>query len=837
MIVHDPSFIAFDGTPVTGRAPAQVLVFSEEGMTANQAGMVRHAYSSFRSELLTQTGDFLVRNGTLADGTRFRMVSIQDQDIVYVWPSSSRESLLLPHGFLVLSSYSDPGMFCRSASGEWTFVSLLIPQALDQTIHGANQFVHNLEDGTLAAHPSVLVPGIVWDLAGHVCASTQDTLPIVTKDEAGDRTHIPHLAKGNVIKDVGGTVVFTMDDDVPWWADIELPVYVKPATDTAGSVCIMNGFRLHTTPFQYEFHYVQSQSVALKLENGATYTPTYTSNVFNPPLLGTTTPVEDTYTTDLDGDLPATDFALNGVNLSDYLGSGWYPIVCCPATSFDFGGYFHWNYNDPKWYVPQSRTLTHAESVSFTAGDPVFASYTRRFEYAHGPEVVIPDVAMVPASTGFVKAKLINRISYPSSRFMRAGYVTTMAENMSGAWEYYGVEGRRIDRRDSQMSMNALPYLTLDLGDMQIRLFEGTANASLTGHRYRDWDIYCKSASIRDWDYHGQVIVRPHDGVAPPPVATGTGQSTFIGAGFQAIFEAAMWSREEIDKASWGAVSRIGATSPFEMTRDELVTPENTASYHYKSRYIIDCDTRARFVVSLLVEVISTGAKWVQSTAMWSILGDLAVETHPTCTVNIYAECVYNGRPAATKLLLTGVFTRWAMEYKTSPTGNPYQGGQTYMYVTTPPEVSPPLWFYRQLQNLATCQSGNTHFAAQDIIPNQPEASISPTGLDWTDASVEEPLARLATGLAYTRVVRLADFGDAMWLLRDLKIDAWNWYYLPEFGEKIQSEYHVISILDGVFQDWTTVIPPKMKDVAPGQIPEPVPVPEPKDRNIQLYRV
>lgn len=860
MRVHDTSFIAFDGTPVTGRVPTQVRTFGD--LTSIQAGMVRHAYAQFRSAVLTSVTGYMVQNRTLMDGSVVRMESMADQDVVTVWPRNTKERLLLPHGFLVLSAYSDPGFFCRNLIGEWTFVSLFIPQAQELTIHGTNQFIHDLTAGELVAHPSVLVPNFVWDFASHSLASQDAMTPIVTKNEDGGRNHLPHLAKENIIKDASGATVFTMADDVPWWAYIDLadwyknprgdnyfrPVYVKPVTDTAGTVCLMNGFRLHTTFLQYELHSVQSQSVALKLEDDATYTPTYTNNVFNPPLLGATTPIEETVTSMLDGDLPATDFNLSGINfVNNNLGSGWYPVVCCPATSFALpGGYFGWNYNSPMWYVPQSRTLTHAGPVSFTAGEPVFASsYTRRFEYAHGPEVVIHDVAMVPVSTGYVKARLINRISYPSSWFMRAGYVTVMAENLSGAWDYYGVEGRRIDRRDSQAAMNATPRLTLEMGDLSINLFEGTATASLTGHWYRDWDIYRTSATVKDWDSHGQVIVYPHDGVSPPPVATGLGQSTYIGAGYQAIFEGAMWSREEIDAASWGVASRAGATSPFEKTRDEFEPPENTAAYHYKSRYIIDCDTRAKFVVSLLVEVISTGAKWIQSTAQGAVVGDLAVDTHPTCTVNIYAECVYNGRPAVTKLLLTGGFTRWSMEYKTGPSQNPYQYGGNdppAMYTWSPPEVSPPLWFYRQLQNLATCQSGNTHFAAQDIIANQPEGSISPTGLDWTDASVEEPLTKLATGLAYTRVFRIGDFApDALWLLRDLKIDADEtgnyvegmpkWHYLPEFGAKLESEYHVISILDGVFEDWTTVIPPKLEDGAP------VPVPEPKDRNIKLYRI
>lgn len=86
MKVHDPLFIQFDGTPVTGRAPARVRIPSGATLTGFQEGGVRKAYSAFRTSLNLSIAKFSIQERVLIDGTRIRMVSNQDQDVVYVWP-------------------------------------------------------------------------------------------------------------------------------------------------------------------------------------------------------------------------------------------------------------------------------------------------------------------------------------------------------------------------------------------------------------------------------------------------------------------------------------------------------------------------------------------------------------------------------------------------------------------------------------------------------------------------------------------------------------------------------------------------------------------------------
>lgn len=863
MSLFDPTFLKFDGMPDTGRIPTSLEVVGGNPLTQAQLFGVRQVYEQFNMVRRLSVHDFHTEHYVLADGTRVHIWSLQNRTEVVVEPAVIGSGREIPHGFLVLSSYSDPAFYCRAIDGSWTFHGIFVPQAEVLPIFGTNLFIHDLTANEYTVHPSVLVPGSVWDWEEHEATSQDKDLPVITKtgsQENIDRPHFPVLARGNKIKKMTGETLFTMVDEVPWWAYIYPdeqyggppstvywdPTYVRPVTDTAGSVVIFNGFRFHTFVGVAETEYVQCQGASVNIGVNDTYTPTYTRNVFSPPLLTQPVEVRGAVTYDLNGEVPSGAFILYGMNLG-IGGTGWYPSGWCgPATSYALaGGYFWWDV-EPVWRVPQgSNWLDKIGSASYTVGQPYGAqgTLTRDFEYSAGPEIVIDGVAVVPGTTGPVTAKLKNRISYPSKSLFRSGYMTRYAENISGAWDYYGVEGKRIERREALASMDACPSLTLEMGSIQIVLFEGNSTYNLTGRYYRDWDIRRFSATVRDWASHG-TIVRSHNGIPAPARPTGLGQSTYYGSGYQEIYEGATWTTEEVNEAGWGGTPRMDTSTPFELVHEEIIQPEETASYWFKSRYIIDCDTRAGVVVSIVVEVISSGAKWVQGD--W-YMGLLSPSVEPSYTVNILAECQFRGM-TTTKLLLTGNCTRWAIEYLAAESMNPYvytgAGGSPSMYIFRSPEASPPRSFYTQLMNLASCQSGNTNLAAADNIPQQPASSISETGLEFTEVTsdgFETALTRTAAGMIYTRVIKIGDFPDALWLLRDLKIDAREndiqnealpkWHYMPEFGAKLENDYHVISIRDGQFVEWTEDIKNKVVNGAS------VPTPLPKDRNIKLYRV
>lgn len=80
----NPHWIAFNGEPITGRTPPTVIVYGPP-MTPQQQVEVAHAYRLFTTANLLALGGYQVRNRTLSDGTRVRMLSINGVDTVQVW--------------------------------------------------------------------------------------------------------------------------------------------------------------------------------------------------------------------------------------------------------------------------------------------------------------------------------------------------------------------------------------------------------------------------------------------------------------------------------------------------------------------------------------------------------------------------------------------------------------------------------------------------------------------------------------------------------------------------------------------------------------------------------
>ena len=77
---------SFSGEPITGRTPTQTRVMNDVPMNALQAAGVAHAYKLFTDAVLVTPSKFLTRDRVLQDGTRIRLVSNQNIDVVMVWP-------------------------------------------------------------------------------------------------------------------------------------------------------------------------------------------------------------------------------------------------------------------------------------------------------------------------------------------------------------------------------------------------------------------------------------------------------------------------------------------------------------------------------------------------------------------------------------------------------------------------------------------------------------------------------------------------------------------------------------------------------------------------------
>lgn len=83
-LINNPSWIGFDGTPLTGKVPARLMMMAGT-ITPALLAEVQHAYHLFCLGKTTAVGDFFVTNRLLRDGSRVRCESMQGQDRVMVW--------------------------------------------------------------------------------------------------------------------------------------------------------------------------------------------------------------------------------------------------------------------------------------------------------------------------------------------------------------------------------------------------------------------------------------------------------------------------------------------------------------------------------------------------------------------------------------------------------------------------------------------------------------------------------------------------------------------------------------------------------------------------------
>lgn len=162
MSLSNNDFIAFDGTPITGRAPTQVQVYADTGyeMSDELRGMVAHTYKLFCDAVKVSAIPlgYHVQNREFEDGSKCRIESNNGVHRVMVWPVGSGggagrysvhpvalfASLESPHGKYVLggTAYSVSAAFTGEKAGSvWSNA----PSALLKPVVFANypKFVFN----------------------------------------------------------------------------------------------------------------------------------------------------------------------------------------------------------------------------------------------------------------------------------------------------------------------------------------------------------------------------------------------------------------------------------------------------------------------------------------------------------------------------------------------------------------------------------------------------------------------------------------------------------------------------------------------------------------------
>ncbi len=96
--LRNPVWIGFDGEPVAGRTPTRVFVYGPKMTSQQQGELVRH-YNKFCQDNSLALGQYQLRERYMPDGTRFRMVSVNGADTVYVWTSGGEKHLYFFYPF------------------------------------------------------------------------------------------------------------------------------------------------------------------------------------------------------------------------------------------------------------------------------------------------------------------------------------------------------------------------------------------------------------------------------------------------------------------------------------------------------------------------------------------------------------------------------------------------------------------------------------------------------------------------------------------------------------------------------------------------------------------
>lgn len=93
MSLTDPSFLQFDGTPITGRTPAELVAHGQ--ISAPQMAELRAVYNRFCTKKTLSLANTFSENFRLSDGSPVRITSIYGADKVEIWPNGGD----LPEGW------------------------------------------------------------------------------------------------------------------------------------------------------------------------------------------------------------------------------------------------------------------------------------------------------------------------------------------------------------------------------------------------------------------------------------------------------------------------------------------------------------------------------------------------------------------------------------------------------------------------------------------------------------------------------------------------------------------------------------------------------------------
>jgi len=831
-LLHDPNFMTFDGTPVTGRAPASTTVVKGE-LTRAQRGLAAKAFTDFKVGVKLSITPFVQKTVTLSDGSRMRMTSNNGTDQVLIWPVSTVVSEYpIPHGLAVLTDWGAPLIY-KFRSGVWIFDKEYgVPQAgvADAEITGYNQIIRSGEGGLVL--PLVYVAGkqTLWDYAPHSAPSVKGAYsvpfnleyPVV--DQLVFDAHGPHLLIDYTVRDLEGVTLYEMQKPEPLLLDPEPVVALAGNSNGTGTKAVVQAYRqaiISETGGVTAFRFCNE---TLKRTGKNTYGALQRSTVtlFTPIAPLNSTVVDEVFSS-LDADMSESIYSAEfyrfaGVNYDNNESTA-------PPSDFKSG------------YAGCEYRFNNLSASAFTT-DLAFRKERQTGNLAADD---VNNIIALPSEESIESVTLAVAMSYPKTEFWQGGYKTrglNLGSTLggSGSW-YYGTNSERREYREAKVAIDGTPIVELKLFWTEFRVFDGVVKGRLDG-RFRE--RITTSEKFSDGLYSTDFCV------------AGPQYTVFMGPSRKGYYTS------QTNLAPGWQVEMTGApsagTNTVTLLDESLV---NTANYNLVSRHILDYDHRANFIASLKVMVDCAGARWVGAPDIYP--GAIRLQTEPNYRVRIYFESTWKA-DTALLLLHDESCVKPPFEFlKIFAPKNvftyPSENSEEPLFYFDPPQVQLPAEVVAQLATLPIHQGVNAHLAAQGFrnitdlpIPSEEGLELSFLRTHVNGYVEEVPHEKYVQGQLYARTFSLPEVMDALWMLRVLKMDAPlnnffpedgsadYWHYLPQLKAALENnvKFHV-EVRNGVIGDWSGDIPATMDtSVDPPVLFE---VPTRTNRNIRLYQV
>lgn len=820
------NWIGLDGKPVTGRVPPTIRMMAG-AMTPALMAEVAHRYQLFCLNKQAAVGDYFVSDRVLPDGSRVRIISNMGVDVVMVWSMYGPPVAELYHGLAVFSDWMAMPLHRRKADGAIKFAGRALQISGPDVTYGHCTITPDGQGPDKRIFYPMVNGGAkeMWGLWKHKGneGGKDGTVPLLLKYEGGKGQYV--FMKGRKLLAANGDVLYDMPDIPPRNpGEVSTPQTLHPCATGDGKYLAFGQVRKLVVSATFNRWNLLYGHMVLERKAGA-FVPMangmHTDNMTVP--IGASTDARMGGGLGIDEDLNA-DLKLTTLKT---LPGGFGTAIGGPPG----GPVIPWAVFGREWVdFDDQRTIKIGSHETRDDGKTKVT--------------VMSDFMALPSHHAMVFCSIDNSLNFPVKALWQGA--ATTKEIDSQTYEGYGFVRKTKLKRNTEWMVDA-PDAAVELkidGFGVVKILEGAIYGKMTGHKHATTEY--RTNSYTDSGYYisdNGSWLRPFP--PTPGISKRLGLKTVL-----TLFPPTLDNPS--DAFDWVCANAINfyeivdGCPPGDITVEENEPPRIEGRYSYTSRHIIDFDLRIGLMVAIRIKVKCTGATWKQKD--YSYDGHMVPDNDPTYEVELALEWMVAGadgvKREGAKILHTSTFVRPVMEFQAIEMPNVLrwpspESEYTRLIMSMPPQMSPEPEAYFQLDNLANHQYVSPHFAGCDVV--EPGEKTADGGYEPSTLSgaVITPHKKKPIGTLYARTIRLADFDDALWMLRKLKVDAPEigtggiygppgvpYFYCPNVLKAINEKFRLELTEDGEV-NWTDLVPAKSGTTKP----------KPIDRDIKTFYV